>query len=114
MPRKSIEETTDDENQGFEKVLTNFCTPGGIMPKSYSIFGLAIKDCQQNDKCVGIYEEDCDGKDVKVGAKWIKIRDFKLCEEFENILNGVLTASCVYISDQRKIFLIQHRSTFFS
>ena len=108
MPRKSVEETTHDQTQGFRKMLTEFCTPGGIRPKPYSIFELAMKDCQKNDKCVGIYEEYCDGKDSKVGEKWFKIREFKLCEEFKSISNGVLTASCVYISDQGKIFLIRH------
>ena len=63
--------------------------------KAYRSLKLAINDCAKNDNCVGIHDDNCDGKG-----------ELKLCEEINKISNGVLPASCVYTKDKGTIIRI--------
>ena len=74
----------------LERTRTKFCSELGETSSNGNL-GLAIKECQRNDKCVGIYDQDCDGKGK-----------FELCEVTKNISNGVMLGSCIYTKDPGK------------
>ena len=74
----------------LERTRTKFCSELG-KTSSHGNLGLAIKECQRKDKCVGIYDQDCDGNG-----------EFELCEGVKNISNGVMLASCIYTKDPGK------------
>ena len=91
-PWNPIEESRIDEFKGLERVRTKFCTPHGTKTRFYGDFNSAINDCQSDDKCVGIYEEHCNGKG-----------DFRLCEEVHKISNGVVSSACIYTIEKGKL-----------
>ena len=74
----------------LERTRTKFCKELG-KSTSHGNLGLAIKECQKKDKCVGIYDQDCDGKG-----------EFELCEDVRKISNGVMLGSCIYTKDPGK------------
>ena len=76
----------------FAKALTKVCTPGGMRTKSYNSFGLAAYDCQRDNECIAIDEETYDG-----------MTKFNLCEEINQISNGVITSSGIYMENIGKI-----------
>ena len=86
-----IEASRLDEFKGLERVRTKFCTPHSTKTRFYGHFKPALDDCQNDYKCVGIYEENCDGNG-----------DFRLCEEVHKISNGVVSSSCIYTMEKGK------------
>ena len=73
-------------------MLDIFCVPDSMNGQSYSSFGLALEGCKKNNKCVGIFEENCD-----------VTGEFKLCEEINDISNGVTPNSCIYMKGDDRI-----------
>ena len=69
---------------GFKTSRTSFCNRVGTK-KSHAKLDLALNDCQRIDECVGIYDENCDGKG-----------EFEVCEDERKISNGLILGSCIY------------------
>ena len=69
---------------GFETMRYEYCNRSG-RKLSYEPLLKAINKCKNSDECVGIYDEDCDGRG-----------ELELCKEVFYISNGVILESCIY------------------
>ena len=72
------------KDNGFKTSKIEFCNRVDNKT-SYENLGLAIKHCQRNDECLGIYDDDCDA-----------FGHLKLCKDVRKISDGVILGSCIY------------------
>ena len=86
---------------GFKTSRKQFCNRFDNKT-SYEKLGLAMKHCQRNDECAGIYDDDCDA-----------FGDLKLCSAVGKISDGVMLDSCIYVKgpgkSRRAILSFQHQ-----
>ena len=75
---------------GFERAKSTSCDQF-VEKTPYETIGMAMKECQKDDKCVGIYDDDCNRRG-----------EFELCKEISKISNGVKLGSCIYTKDSGK------------
>ena len=76
--------------KGFERTKTKSCDQF-VGKTPYETIEMAMKDCQEDDKCGGIYDDHCNRRG-----------EFELCKQASKILNGVKLSSCIYTKDLGK------------